>query len=86
MYYRINDKPVNSNKMVENFDDSAVDPPTPGKKIHRSMLYIFYGVLTLLLALGGFYLGKTYGALSGLLLGIILSLVLWFAWGKKHSM
>jgi len=56
--------------------------------IKKEYIISFYVVLTLILSILGYSLSTTnkleYG-LSGGLLGILLSIILWITWGSRNS-
>jgi hypothetical protein len=56
--------------------------------IKKEYIISFYVVLTLILSILGYSLSATnkleYG-LSGGLLGILLSIILWITWGSRNS-
>lgn len=56
--------------------------------IKKEYIISFYVVLTLILSILGYFLSTTnkleYG-LSGGLLGILLSIILWITWGSRNS-
>ena len=50
----------------------------------------FYLILIVVLALIGYFVGKSKGneaewSLGGAALGVVLSVVSWFAWGKNNT-
>lgn len=56
----------------------------------KKQIFIFYILLTLVLTVIGYFQGKktlqqNEYALYGLLSGIIISVILWYAWGKANS-
>ena len=57
-------------------------------QIKKEYIISFYVVLTLILSILGYSLSATnrleYG-LSGGLVGILLSIVLWITWGSRNS-
>jgi hypothetical protein len=58
------------------------------KPIKKEYIFGFYLLLTLLLALIAYFMStnnKLEYALSGALVGILLSLILWIVWGSKNS-
>ena len=58
------------------------------KQIKKEYIWIFYGILIILLALLGYFFTKhnkiEYG-LAGALIGVLISLLLWILWGSKNS-
>jgi cytochrome c biogenesis protein CcdA len=56
--------------------------------IKKEMIFGFYIVLTIILALLGYIFAKSHKyeyALFGTLLGILSSLLLWHFWGSKNT-
>jgi energy-coupling factor transporter transmembrane protein EcfT len=56
--------------------------------IRKEIVWIIYAILVLILALLGYFLSKTNKieySLSGALIGILISLILWIVWGSKNT-
>jgi hypothetical protein len=54
------------------------------------LIWLVYAIVTAILAVIGFFIGKKSGkgpcyALVGATVGVVLSLILWFAWGEKAA-
>jgi len=56
--------------------------------IKKEYIISFYVVLTLILSMIGYFMSASnkleYG-LSGALIGILLSIILWITWGSRNS-
>jgi len=60
------------------------------KKISKKLIWGAYAVLIVILGVVGYFVGKKSGkpeiyASAGVVLGAVISIVLWLAWGKKNS-
>lgn len=53
------------------------------KQIKKEVIWVFYAILTLILGLLGYFISKTnkleFG-LAGVLIGVLISLILWIVW------
>lgn len=60
------------------------------KKVSKEMIWGFYGVLIIVLSVVGYFIGlkknkeKLY-AIIGMIIGVMISIILWLTVGKKMS-
>ncbi len=54
----------------------------------KEIIWAFYAILTIILGLLAYFISKTHKiefALAGILIGILISLILWIVWGSTNS-
>jgi uncharacterized protein YueI len=95
---QLNEQTKISNQMIKMADqiksenNVIVNQQMTTKPIKKGYLLLFYIILTIILILIGYFLGNKFNpskrqeyALYGALVGIVLSLILWFSWGKNKT-
>lgn len=60
------------------------------KKVSKEMIWGFYAVLILVLGVIGYFVGNknnkgAYYVFGGVLIGVVISIILWVTVGKKMS-
>ena len=61
------------------------------EKVSKTKVFIFYAILIVVLAVAGFFIGRwrkgntMVYALVGAAIGLVVSVILWFAWAKKNT-
>lgn len=60
------------------------------KKLSKELIWGAYAVLIVILGTVGYFVGKKFGNAEiyssvGVVLGAVISIVLWISWGKKNS-
>jgi len=48
-------------------------------------ILVFYGILAIVTAAIGHYFDKKNGFSNGYIVGVVISVILWFSYGKKAS-
>lgn len=48
-------------------------------------ILVFYGILAIITAAIGHFLDKKSGFTNGYIAGVVISVILWFSYGKKAS-
>lgn len=58
----------------------------------KNQIFAFYTVIVVLLSVLGFFQGekilkldKHKGAAAGAMMGLVISVILWYSYGKEHS-